>query len=235
MIDFIIIEDNFYFIKKYNSVIDKIMINYDINYNITTYDRYTNIQKSKLSIPSFKIYIIDYNKNIKQLLKYIREVLDDWNSLIILLYDNNIEKISRNYFILDYIDKTTNIKAKLTRSLQICLKNYDQRPNKLKYSYKGIFYNIEYRNILYIEKEQDNKRCIIKTTNKDYYISGNLCDIENYLDNRFIKTSRSYIVNIERIESYDIKTNTINFENCTLVSAISRDKKKDFINMMRKV
>ena len=238
MIDYIILEDDLYYLNKYKNIIDKIMINYDINYNIYMYDKYSSKLIKDFNKETFKIYIIDYNKKTTEMLKYIREKLDDWQSLIILMFKNIEDKkdiINKNYFIVDYIDKFNNYSNKLKRSINICLRNYDQRPNSLKYSYKRVVYNIEYRNILYIEKEQDNKRCIIKTPERNYYIPGTLNRMEELLDNRFIKCSRSYIINIEQIESYDMKNNTIYFKNGVLVSAVSRDKKKDIINMLRKV
>ena len=214
------------------------MINYDINYDISMYDKYSSKLIKEFKEETFKIYIIDYNKSTKEMLKYIREKLDDWKSLIILIYEDEVNKndlINKNYFIVDYINKNTSFKNRLKRSINICLRNYDQRPNCLKYSYKRVFYNIEYRNILYIEKEQDNKRCIIKTPERNYYIPGTLNKIESLLDKRFIKCSRSYIVNIEQIESYDTKNNIIYFKNKELPSAVSRDKKKDILNMLRRV
>ena len=121
------------------------------------------------------------------------------------------------------------------RNIQICLKNYDQRPNSLRYTYKNILYNIEYNKILYIEKEQDNKRCIIHTKNKKHYIQGTLNNVYKLLDNRFIKSSRSFIINLEQVYSYDIKNNIITFKNNNKFDGVSRDNKKVIINYLRRV
>jgi DNA-binding LytR/AlgR family response regulator len=170
------------------------------------------------------------------MIKYIREKLDDWESLIIIIYKDKKDKnnlIKESLFIVDYINKNKSITPKLTRAIQICLKNFDKRPNSLRYSYKNIVYNIEFKKILYIEKEQDNKRCIIKTTNNEYYIPGTIKQIYNLLDKRFIKGSRSCIINIEQVSTYDIKTNIITFKNKLELNAISRDNKKDIVNYLR--
>ena len=84
-----------------------------------------------------------------------------------------------------------------------------------------------------VQKEQDNKRCIIKTIEKDYYIQGNLHQIESQLDKRFIKCNRSYIINLEQVESYDIKKNILKFKNGIELYAVSRNKKKEIINYVR--
>lgn len=235
MIDFIMIEDDLYYLNKSKKVIDKVMMNYDIYYNFIAYDKY---RKEFLNKDNFKIYIISYNTDSIELIKYIREELDDWKSLIIILYKNNNDKnkiLKENLFIVDYINKSKHFEEKLLRNIQICLKNFDQRPNSLRYTYKNILYNIEFNKIIYIEKEQDNKRCIIYTKNKKYYIQGTLTQVLNLLDNRFIKSSRSYIINTEEIMSYDIKSNILTFKNKTKLDGVSRDNKKLIINHLRRI
>ena len=238
MIDFIILEDELIYVHKYKKIIDKVMMNYDINYNLSIYDNYNKNINKFLKNENFKVYILYYDntKHTLEMIKYIREKLDDWESLIIVIYKDRKDKnslIKESLFIVDYINKNKSITPKLTRSLQICLKNFDKRPNSLRYSYKDVIYNIELKKILYIEKEQDNKRCIIKTTNNNYYIPGTIKQIFNLLDKRFIKGSRSCIINLEQIYTYDIKTNTITFKNKDTLNAISRDNKKDIVNYLR--
>jgi DNA-binding response OmpR family regulator len=235
MIDFIMIEDDLYYLNKSKKIIDKVMMNYDIEYNFIAYDKY---RKELLNKDDFKIYIISYNTDSLELIKYIREELDDWKSLIIILYKDKEDKdkvIKEDLFIVDYINKRKHFEEKLLRNIQICLKNYDQRPNSLKYTYRNTLYNIEYNKILYIEKEQDNKRCIIYTKNKNYYIQGTLTSVLELLDNRFIKSSRSSIINVEEILSYDIKSNILTFKNKTKVNIVSRDNKKIIINYLRRI
>ena len=235
MIDFIMIEDDLYYLNKSNKIIDKVMMNYDIDYNFIAYDKY---RKELLNKDNFKIYIISYNTDSIELIKYIREELDDWKSLIIILYKDKEDKekvIKEDLFIVDYINKRKHFEEKLLRNIQICLKNYDQRPNSLRYTYKNTLYNIEYNKILYIEKEQDNKRCIIHTKNRKYYIQGTLNKVKTLLDNRFIKSSRSYIINTEQIISYDIKSNILTFKNKIKLDGVSRDNKKIIINHLRRV
>ena len=189
MIDYIILEEDLRYLKKYSKVIEQVMMNYDLEYQ-------TTIISEKL---------IKKKDNINH----------------------------RNFFILDTIMKNSHLECQLKRDIQICLKNYDQRPNSLKYTYKKINYILEYRNIIYIEKEQDNKRCIIKTNNNKYYIQGNLKTIKKLLDNRFFQSSRSFIINLEQVEKYDTKNNIIYFKNKQKKDVLSRNNKKDFIRMIR--
>ena len=238
MIDFIIVEDNFSYLFKYKTIIEKVMMNYDIEYDMTIYDKYSSSMKTFLKKEKFKIYLISYSerKKSKELIEYIREELDDWQSLIILFYEKaeDITELEKeSLFLIDVISLQKDFSNKLKRALQICLKNYDQRPNTLKYCYKKVFYNIEYWKIIYIEKESETKRCQIKTIDKSYYIPGCLSQLEKSLDNRFMKCNRSYIINLEQVESYNSKDNSIVFKNEEILNTISRDKKKDIINYFR--
>lgn len=240
MINFIILEDELIYVHKYKEIIDKVMMNYDTSYNFFIYDRYTSKINNFINNETFKIYILDYDnkKDTLKMIKYIREYLDDWESLIIIIYnDKDIKNklVKESLFITDYINKNKNLISKLTRAIQICLKNYDKRPNSLRYCYKKVLYNIDLKRILYIEKEQDNKRCIIKTIDKEYYIPGTIKQVYDMLDERFIKGSRSCIVNLEQISTYDIKTNIITFKNNIKLNAISRNNKKYIINYLRRI
>ena len=85
---------------------------------------------------------------------------------------------------------------------------------------------IEFRHIIYIEKEQDSKRCIIKTTYGDQYINKSLNDMYELLDSRFIKTSRSCIANSDFIKEFIIAENKLVFKNGEYTYLISRSMKK---------
>lgn len=236
MIDFIIIEDNLAYISKYKLLVDKIMMNYDIEYEFFIFDKCSKKLFKLLKQETFKIYLINYKKKeeTNSMIRYIREKQDDWQSLILLLYISNIpEIIKENLFIINSIDKSKYFENNLLRSLQICLKNYDQRPNTLKFCYKKVFYQIDYKDIIYIEKEQENKRCIIKTIDKEYYIPGSLNKIQKLLDDRFFKCSKSHIINMEQMSYYNRKTNLIKFRNGLEITTLSRTKKKELINYLR--
>lgn len=236
MIDYIILEEDLKYLEKYSRTIEQVMMNYDLEYQITYINKYNTINKKFFQTDFFKIYIIDTKnqENSQQMIEYIRETLDDWQSLIIMMQSNKNNNINhRNFFILDTILKNSHLECQLKRDLQICLKNYDQRPNSLKYTYKKTNYILEYRNIIYIEKEQDNKRCIIKTNNNKYYIQGNLKTVKKLLDNRFFQSSRSFIINLEQVERFDTKNNMIYFKNKQKKDVLSRTNKKEFLRMIR--
>ena len=239
MIEFIICEDDKDFQKRYKEITEQVMMNYDLDYKINLFSEYTSNWKKKASNSNFKIYILDLKTKSGSGLdaaRYIREELDDWQSMIIIVTaypEYKYEALGKRLMLVDFVYKLDDYENRLKSAIKISLKNFDKRPNKLKYTYKKVVYNIDFNKIIYIEKEQDNKRCIIKTIEKDYYIQGNLSSIEKLLDKRFVKCNRSYIINLEQIESYNTKSNILKFKNGETLYAVSRNKKKEIINYVR--
>lgn len=227
MIEFVILEQNKNLYNKIKLILEKELMNYDYNYIIS--EKETNNK--------FKIYIIDYTKKDK-LLERIRYENNDWSSMIIIISESKlISSIEKQKVMpVDIIDKeNTMFEDMLLRSIKIALRNYDTRPKTIKYKYKTTYYNIDLKDIIYIEKEKESKRVIIKTKEEDYYYSSSLTEIEKILDNRFIKCSRSYIINKEQVKLYNTKENIIVLKSGDTVKEISRNKKKDLINYLRNV
>ena len=234
MINFIVCEKNLSLMDSYVKIIEKELMNNDIQYNIKCYSQYSEIKNSNDMF--YKVFIFGNKNNCIETIKYIREELDDWQSMIIII-NNDLELkhqiIENRLLVIDFIESNSYFKERLSNDIKIVLKNYDKRPNKLKYTYKHTLYNIDYSKIIYIEKELDNKRCVIHTNNKDFYFPGNLCKIEKILDNRFAKCSKSHIINIEQVESYNIKTNIMTMSNKIKLDIVSRNKKKEIKNILR--
>ena len=225
--------------KTYEEEIDNYMMNYDIEYKIyfcSDYNKnWTKIVEKEIG---FKVYILDitdFNINNISAAKLIREDYDDWSSMIIILSSTKTSNCSegKHLMLIDITNKLIPSEKKLKDILPICIKHYDKRPKKLKYTYKNMIYNIDYKQILYIEKEQDSKLCKIKTLEKDYFIPGSINEILHKLDNRFIKCYRSIIINLEQIECFDTKKNIIYFKSKEQLESISREKRKEIINYIR--
>ena len=238
MIKFIIYDESKENKKLIYDEIDKEMMKSDIEYQKDYITEYNTLKKNNDEY--FKIYILNQtniSKSGLEVAKYIRETLDDWKSIIIFISNTNeyrLNILTKRLYVLDYI-LIENIKYDLKELINICLKNYDSRPKELNYKYKSINYNIPFKDIIYIEKEQDNKRCIIHTLKDDYYIQSTLSKLISNLDDRFIKSSKSYIINIEQVLQYNTKENIITFNNKRQIFEISRNMKKEIVNKLRKV
>lgn len=236
MINFIICEDEKILAIKYKNEIDKFMMQYDIEYCFHMYKGYTADWKKFVQKEiGFKVYLLDI-KTVDgsglDAARYIREELDDWSSMIIIITaypQYKYDALEKRLMLVDFINKLDKCEEKLREALHICINNYTHRPKSLRYTYKNISYNIELKQINYIEREQDSKKCTVKTTKGDYPIPGSLSKIIKQVDGRFVKCCRSIAVNLDQIESYDASKNVIKFKDKSVLKSISREKKKELL------
>lgn len=239
MINYIICEDEKVLISKYIHIIEKFMINYDINYKINTFSEYNDNFYKCAGLDTFKIFILDIktpNGSGIDAARIIREEYDDWTSMIIIISaysEYKYEALSERLLLVDFINKLNQCEKNLEEALLICLKNYDHKANSLKYTYKNTNYNIEFKNILYIEKEQNSKRSIIVTKDNKFLINSSINELVPKLDKRFIKCNRGIIVNSDQIKKYVPKDNLIVFKNDLELQAVSRSNKKEIENRVR--
>lgn len=240
MINFIICEDEDVLASKYINVIDKFMMNNDAEYKIHRYTGYTKDWEDYVkNEKEFKIYILDIKTKEGSGIdaaRKIREEFDDWVSMIIIVTaysEYKYEAMSKRLMLVDFINKLYDFEQKLQEALLICMKHYNRKFKSIKYNYRNVSYNIELRYILYIEKEPGTKRSKVKTVHGEFYIQGPLDDIMKQLDKRFRKCGRSLIINIEQVERYNTKSNTVIFNNNERLTSVPREKRKELERYVR--
>lgn len=236
VLNFIVCDDEKEFRELIINEIDKFMMNYDIEYNKYEYDSYEEeFEATARKELGFKVYFFDIKtKNGSGLdaARFIREELDDWNSIIIIVTafaEYRYEALSNRLYLLDFISKFDNCKAKLKETLKIIYKQYNSREKCLSYEYNYTLYKIELKNIIFIEKEQDSKRCIIHATYGTFKAPFTLNAITKHLDKRFLKVHKSLILNVDKIMTYNTKENEVLFVNGMSTNLISRSGKKELI------
>lgn len=229
---FIIYEDETTYINRYKQIIHKVMGMSNINYKIINITRYEEDKFKKItSYEGNKIYLIDIevpNKNGIDLARDIRKS-GDWISPIIVItgYDEfrNIGYMSK-ILMLDFISKKDDIERSLYNDLTIALEMAKTKPS-LCFTSKGEIYQIPYQDILYIEKNINDNYATIITKNKNYIIRKTINKLAEELNNEyyFIKTHRSFLVNIKNIKSINLDYSSIDFGNGKR-AMISRGNKK---------
>ena len=236
MINFIICEDEIEIRNNTRKQIEKFMMNYDIDYKLHEFDSYDNKFEELVKIDvGFKVYFLDIKtKNGSGLdaARMIREKYDDWVSAIIIMTsfaEYKYEALSSRLYLLDFIAKFDDCDRKIKEDLLIAMKSYDKRYKMLNFEYNHTYYMIEYRQIIYIEKEPDSKRCIIKTKYGNQVIPGTLSEVYKKLDDRFLKVHKSMIINTNEILKYEIRKNKLTFKNGEHTHLVSRSKKKELI------
>ena len=237
MLNFVVCDDEKEFREVIIKEIEKFMMNYDVNYEVYQFETYDeDFEKVARSDLGFKVYFFDIKtKNGSGLdaARFIREELEDWNSIVVIVTafaEYRYEALSNRLYLLDFISKFDNCKAKIKEILKIIYKNYNSREKCLSYEYNYTLYKIELKNIIFIEKEQDSKRCIIYTTYGTFKAPFTLVSIAKQLDKRFLKVHKSLILNTDKISTYNTKENEVVFSNGMSTNLISRTGRKELTN-----
>lgn len=237
MLNFIIYDDEKRFLQKNKKIIDNCMMNYDYDYKCYSFDEYNDeFEKIIKSNSNLKVYLLDIegkNKSGLDIVRIIREKYDDWSSIIIMITSHNefkYDALGNRLYLMDFINKLDNWDELLCEDIKHIINNYTNNSECLIYEFNHSLKRIEYKNIVYIEKEKDSKKCIIHTLYGDHPIAGTISDTLTKLDERFIKTSRSTIINTNQVSEYDKIMNEIIFLNGQKTTDISRKYKKDVVN-----
>lgn len=233
-----IISDEYNDAVKTQTIIEKYMMNFDIEVKYHLFKLEDNLIENIKNIKGFKVYILN-NDPIKCLgieyAEYIRSELDDWNSIIILVSKQNESRNSsmgKKLFLFDYIFKNCFFDKVLKEDIKNIKKHYDNREHCLSFESNRIVKKIDFKNIEMITKEKDSNRCIIKSSTGNYYTSESLKDVYKRLDNRFVRINRSCIINGDKVEEYDLNTNKITMKSGLTSFDVSRENKKDFFSKM---
>lgn len=234
MLNFIVCSEDKENIEHVNELIRKFMMNNDIEYKVIVFNEYNDeFKKIVFEKIGFKVYFLSNKiKDIsgEEAAKIIRRKCDDWSSIIMMINCQKSDSTHEQLYIFDYLkNKDDSI---FLNNLDIAIKNYKSKIMCLTFEYNHIIKRIDFDHIVYIEKEQDSKRCIIKSTYGDHIINKNLSETFKVLDNRFFKTSRSMIINLEYVMEYNINQNSILFKNGDIINEIARDNKKKLKNRL---
>lgn len=209
----VVVEDNSILREREIEAIRKALKDYD--YKIVEYSDFTKELKKLIQTPDFKIYVLDIellNSSGIDIANYIRDY-DDMSEIIMCSFHYELEyKILKSKLkILDFVSKYDNAYVNLTN---LILEVFNKHSRKvLKITDKGAILFIVIKDILYISKEKNTRKCVIKTFNNEYLVNKNLEEIKQELNSDFIQVSRNCIVNQNNVEEYNFKDSKIKFKN----------------------
>lgn len=209
----IVVEDNRILREREIEAIRKALKDYD--YKIVEYSDFTKELKKLIQTPDFKIYVLDIelqNSSGIDIANYIRD-FDDTSEIIMCSFHYELEyKVLKSKLkILDFVSKYDNAYVNLTN---LILEVFNKHSRKvLKITDKGVILFIVMKDILYISKEKNTRKCVIKTFNNEYLVNKNLEEIKQELNSGFIQVSRNCIVNQNNVEEYNFKDSKIKFKN----------------------
>lgn len=241
MINFIICDDNKDFtILLRRKIKDFMMKHKEIESEYHIFSGYgVEFERIIRTEGGFKVYFLDIETKKGSGLdatRIIREKYEDWTSIILIVTSHEefrYEALGNRLDLFDFLNKLDNFDTHLEEDLKNILKKYNQSSKCITLEFDRAVHKIELRDIIFIEKEIDSKKCKIVTTYGERFVQCSLNDINNKLDENFMKASRSLIVNIKKIKTYDSKTNTVYFVNEHESTLVSRENKKELLNRVK--
>lgn len=227
---FVLVDDDMKSINMVKDIISSTLFSYNIDYEIIVYNKYTTKLKQEINDMSvIKTYIlsVDLKQNTSgiDIAEYIREL--DCDSYIIFLthHGNMFETVHRKVCnVFEFIEKYQNMNKRLTRDIKKII-NYSLDNKALDYYYLSTNYKVLYKSIKYIERDTASRKLIIYADKKKYINNSSIKSILNQLDKRFIRVSKSTIINKDYISEINWNKGYAKLIDNSLINSVSKKYK----------
>ena len=233
MINFIICDD----VKQYREMVEHIVVSYmmknKLEYKTHIFKDYDSdflkIVESKLS---FKVYILDIETPTRSGIDIARLIRNkDVDSVLIFLTGHQElgHVVMKNDFLfLSYINKFDDCEKRLIKSLDKALKMFKIK-SVIRFKDNGVIYTIPQDDILYITRDSVERKCIIVTDYSEFHVGKNLAELEEEVNDNFVKTHRACLMNTKRILSFSKSQKEVVFDNGMTSDLISTRFDKELI------
>jgi len=231
MLRFVVCEDNKDSLSRLCNIVNKVMMPYNFEYKISKFTEYNKeveeIIKRKYEQ---KVYILDIELGEISGLEIASEIREnDLESIIIFVTAYNEFKNDIFYsrlLAIDYIPKDRLWMDRFESTMEYTIKAINKR-RVLSFEFNYNSYRVPFDDILYIEKVQDNQKCVINTeSGSQFEIISTISELIEKLGPNFFQSHKSCIVNIDKIKKINYADNTITFINNECVYLLSNRKKK---------
>lgn len=236
MIKFIIIDNDLKYHNIYESIINKLMFNNDINYEIERYNKYTPELGKTISDRSiFKIYlsetVLPGSKNGLDIAREIRT--KDWDSEILFItnHDKLFETVFRKGLkVFSFIEKYYNLEERLEIDLsKILSRNFDKKKFFLSNCSQDL--QIYLKDILYLYCDTSTRKVMIVTNQNIFHLNTTLKEALQKCDNRFKQVHRACIVNTDEVNLYNWNKGYFKLKNGKEVLLCSKNYRKNVENV----
>lgn len=222
-------EDNEMQRKLVTEIIEKIILieNLDMKVEKSSKDPYEILETVKKN-PSTSLYFLDVDLGTDINGIALAEKIRDYDPRGFVVFITTHAEMSYLTFIyqveaMDYIikDDRGGLKNRIHQCILKAEKRYSSQSKEesklfsIKSEDKII--NVEYKDILFFETSENIHKIRLHCINRQVEFYGKMKEVEDMLDERFVRCHRSFIVNKENIDQID-KTNRIiymvNGEEC---------------------
>lgn len=233
MLEFIICDDDKDFLIKVENLVNKVMLKKDLEYKIYKFNDYDKKFMNILNVKEHpRIYILDIELPSSSGITIGRQIRkNDLESQIIFLTGHEelgsiLLRKDVNFFA--FINKFEDFESRLKRNIDLSLATLNKK-KFLEIKDKKAYYRLSLDSILYITRDSVERKTIIYTDNNKHVINKPLKEIEQDLDDRFLKTHRACIINKNRLAEINYKEKEIIFDNGTKIDYLSKKYKVEGI------
>lgn len=120
---------------------------------------------------------------------------------------------------MDFVlkDNPAEAKVKIRECLLNALERYSCQENKLQKTYTidvgDRKISVDYNDIFFFETSNNIHKIILHAKDRQIEFSGTIKDLENILDDNFLRCHRSFLINKNNIQEVDTKNRIIYFKN----------------------
>ena len=231
MLRFIICEDNKEHLDRFCNIINKVMMPYNFEYKINKFTQYNKEVEEIINYNGdIKVYLLDIELPVISGLEIASEIREnDLDSIIIFITAHNEFKNDIFYSRLlatDFISKDSLWSDRFEDSMNYVVSILEKR-QMLVFDYNHNTYRIPYSSINYIEKVQDNQKCVIYTENGETFdIKETVTALADKLGPNFFKSHKSCVINLDKVKIIDYTNNKIVFQNNEYIYLLSNRMKK---------
>ena len=232
MIHIIIVEDNILFNNTIKEEVTRILFSKDLEYRIFQFydfdEEFDQVMKSEIPL---KIYILDIETPSACGIDITRKIrTTDMESIIIFLtnYDEFGSLLLKDEIMfLSFILKN-QFKVRLPNAIEKALQIIYSK-KILKFWDQKIKYTIPMNDILYVTTNTVKQKTVLVTSYSVFEINKTLIEMEKILDENFVKSHRSCIVNTKRIVSVNKNLHIITFDNGDRTGLMNDQFKKNYL------
>ena len=236
MVNIIIVDDNQGWLSHLKSKLEKILFPLDYSFKIHTFSSFDDQLKDYiLNNDNFlNIYILDIvlkKHSGLSIASFIRNKADDWNSFILFntsFYQKYQEKIYQGqYGFLRFIQKESkSYYLELEDSIKYAIKSSEQNKS-LCLKKQNMFYRFYTNDILYIEYINRKSKIYTNYTSVSFNVS--LLELKSMLNDNFLYSHKSCLVNIKRIKKINKKEKIIYFDDGSETNLVSLKYLKEIL------
>lgn len=233
MINFVLCDDCTKILDSVSKIIDQEMMKNKLAYKKHVFNDYNKeFLKLVRSRIGNKIYILDIETPTSSGIDIARMIREkDMESIIIFLtsHDEIGYTVLKNEFLfLSFINKYDNYKYNLKRVIKKAL-NIIGKKEMIKFEDKGVKYIFPVDDILYIVRDNIERKIDIVTDYSRYRVNKTLTEMLEILGTDFKKSHRSCIVNTNRVTVVNMAKKIIIFDNGKEIDWLSSKYKNEVI------